>query len=80
VHRWTRWTSGGHHSATDGPLLPLLRCGIPLDLAVHHLGQCVVHAIQGSGEYRCAVQGLRCAVPIHIQRTQELKGPKEGGL
>jgi hypothetical protein len=73
VYRWTCWTFGGHHPTTHGPLLPLFRSGVPLHLAVHHIGQRIIDAIPGSGEYRSAVQGLRRAVPIYLQRTPKLR-------
>jgi hypothetical protein len=73
VHRWTCWTSGGHYPTAHGSLLPLFRSGVPLHLAIHHIGQRFVDAVPGSGEYRCAVQGLRCAVPIHLQRAPKLR-------
>lgn len=73
VYRWTGRTFGGHYPTTNGSLLPLLRRCFPVDLAVHYDRQCSTHSFPGSGKYWGAVQGLRCAVPIHLQRAQELR-------
>lgn len=72
VYRWTCWIVGRHHSSAPGTLLSLLRSRLPVHLALRHLRQCLTNAFPGGWQYRGSVQSLCRAVPIHLQRTEEL--------
>lgn len=80
VYRWTCWPTSWYHPATDGPLLPFLRGCLAFDLDLHHVWQRFTDAVPSSCECRSVVQGLRCALPIHLQRVEKLIGGKGSGV
>lgn len=72
VYRWTCWTVGRHHPSAPGTLLPLLRGRVPVHLYLHYVWQRLANSFPGGCQYWRPVQGLRCVVPLHVQRAEEL--------